>query len=474
MAMGLLPRNKSSSPCFPTSAFTILTLLLSFFSLQTAAGDYRLEQERDRITRLPGQPSSVNFSQYSGYITVDARLGRNLFYWLIEAPPASGKSASSKKPLLLWLNGGPGCSSVAYGAWEEIGPFRVNPDGKTLTLAPHAWNTEANLLFLDSPAGVGFSYTSTLVDMQNVGDKRTAKDAYTFLIKWFNRFPQYKHRPFYIGGESYAGHYVPQLSQLIVRGNKGIKNSVINFKGFLLGNALLDDHYNYVGTFEFWWNHGLISDASYKALQKGCSNSSWIHMKEECAQVYFQTQQNIGRINPYSLYNSYCAEVGTVWYNFRNPLMTSTFGGNDETCRVKYTKMYLKNAMVQNALHVNTAKMVHPYTTCSQYVNHDNWTDSASSVLPIFKELIAAGIKLWVFSGDTDIMVPLSSTRYSLNALKLKTLSDLVPWYDNKEEVGGWLQVYDGLTLVIVRGAGHEVPLDRPSLAFILFQGFLE
>ncbi|GFZ14784.1 serine carboxypeptidase-like 27 [Actinidia rufa] len=293
MAMGLLPRNKSSS-CFPTNAFTILTLLLSFFSLQTAAGDYRLEQERDRITRLPGQPS--------------------------------------KRELLSVLG--------------------LHHGGRP-----------------------------------NVGDKRTAKDAYTFLIKWFNRFPQYKHRPFYIGGESYAGHYVPQLSQLIVRGNKGIKNSVINFQGFL---------------------------------------------------------------------------------------MTSTFGGNDKTCRVKYTKMYLKNAMVQNALHVNTAKMVHPYTTCSQYVSHDNWTDSASSVLPIFKELIAAGIKLWVFSGDTDIMVPLSSTRYSLNALKLKTLSDLVPWYDNKEEVGGWLQVYDGLTLVIVRGAGHEVPLDRPSLAFILFQGFLE
>ncbi|XP_057489456.1 serine carboxypeptidase-like 28 [Actinidia eriantha] len=262
-----------------------------------AAGDYRLEQERDRITRLPGQPASVNFSQYSGYITVDAPFGRNLFYWLIEAP-ASGKSASSKKSLLLWLNGGPGCSSVAYGAWEEIGPFRVNPDGKTLTLTVSlpmlGIQTEANLLFLDSPAGVGFSYTSTLVDLQNVGDKRTAKDAYTFLIKWFGRFPQYKHRPFYIAGESYAGHYVPQLSQHIVRGNKGIKNSVINFKGFLLGNALLDDHYHYVGTFEFWWNHGLISDASYKALQKGCSNSSWITIKEECRQVYFQVLHNIG------------------------------------------------------------------------------------------------------------------------------------------------------------------------------------
>jgi serine carboxypeptidase-like clade 2 len=91
-----------------------------------------------------------------------------------------------------------------------------------------------------------------------------AKDAYTFLVKWFQRFSQYKHRPFYIAGESYAGslgntffydlicesfgnyrvlaltlhlcsgHYIPELSQIIVRGNKGIKNPVINFKGFLV------------------------------------------------------------------------------------------------------------------------------------------------------------------------------------------------------------------------------------------------
>lgn len=90
----------------------------------------------------------------------------------------------------------------------------------------------ANLLFLESPAGVGFSYSNTTSDLYTAGDKRTGKkqknsnfdlflsiqfryfcviltaeDAYVFLVKWFERFPQYKHREFYIAGESYAGYY---------------------------------------------------------------------------------------------------------------------------------------------------------------------------------------------------------------------------------------------------------------------------
>jgi len=73
---------------------------------------------------------------YSGYVTVDAAAGRALFYWLMEA---SGVPADSA-PLVLWLNGGPGCSSVGYGAMEELGAFRVNPDGATLSLNPYAWN----------------------------------------------------------------------------------------------------------------------------------------------------------------------------------------------------------------------------------------------------------------------------------------------------------------------------------------------
>jgi serine carboxypeptidase-like clade 2 len=116
-------------------AAALVLLLVSVSVAAAASGD----QESDRIRELPGQPAKVRFSQYSGYVTVNQAHGRALFYWLVEAVPAAGPIA----PLVLWLNGGPGCSSVGYGASEEVGPFRIRPDGKTLYLNPNSWNKGA-------------------------------------------------------------------------------------------------------------------------------------------------------------------------------------------------------------------------------------------------------------------------------------------------------------------------------------------
>lgn len=119
---------------YPVASLCFLFLLSNFSCLSSSSLE---DQERDRITELPGQPKNVGFAQYSGYVTVNQQAGRALFYWLVESP-ASRRPAS--RPLVLWLNGGPGCSSVAYGAAEEIGPFRIRPDGKALYMNPHAWN----------------------------------------------------------------------------------------------------------------------------------------------------------------------------------------------------------------------------------------------------------------------------------------------------------------------------------------------
>lgn len=116
-------------------SFLLIPLLLTISSC--CASSYVEEQKRDRIIELPGQPSNVDFRQYSGYITVNEERGRALFYWLAESPSTRDPKS---RPLVLWLNGGPGCSSVAYGAAEEIGPFRVGSDGKTLYPKMYAWN----------------------------------------------------------------------------------------------------------------------------------------------------------------------------------------------------------------------------------------------------------------------------------------------------------------------------------------------
>lgn len=182
---------------FMDYSFLLIILLLTISSSCNAS--YVEEQLRDRISKLPGQPSNVDFRQYSGYVTVNEVRGRALFYWLVESPSTRDPKS---RPLVLWLNGGPGCSSVAYGAAEEIGPFRVGSDGKTLHPKLYAWNqcniffskslaplfallftipipicslclSVANLLFLESPAGVGFSYSNTTSDLYTTGDQRT-------------------------------------------------------------------------------------------------------------------------------------------------------------------------------------------------------------------------------------------------------------------------------------------------------------
>ncbi|KAL6545325.1 hypothetical protein OROGR_009199 [Orobanche gracilis] len=520
-----------------SSAICLLWLNLFLVICHSSSSSSSL-YNNDRITSLPGQPQNVGFDQYSGYITVNQTAGRALFYWLAEAP--------INRPLVLWLNGGPGCSSIAYGAFEEIGPFRINSDGKTLYLNPYSWNKLANMLFLESPAGVGFSYSNTSSDLHTVGDKRTARDAYAFLVGWFERFPQYKHRDFYIAGESYAGHYVPQLSQIIYQGNKGIQRPVINLKGFLVGNAVIDDYHDYIGTFEYWWTHSLISDSTYKVLGKRCDMGSSTYPSSDCIKSLEVADQEMGNIDKYSIYTLPCNSTSAVMSRSRArghyPWMSRAY----DPCSKRYTRIYLNLPDVQKALHANVTGGSYPWQSCRLMTQqtgprpphtsdaHDHvpscsaivylptiaymimshhvqqsclcprslhtimshrgqrscprhipcfdifkgdivanyWTDSPRSMLPIYQELIAAGIRIWVFSGDTDAVVPLTATRYSIGALKLPTIRKWYPWYENGT-VGGWSQVYKGLTLVTVTGAGHEVPLHRPRQAFTLFRSFL-
>lgn len=452
----------------PLLQILILSLNLDVGSCSSSSSsqDPLTQQKLDRVNYLPGQNFDVGFEQYSGYVTVNEKSGRALFYWLIEAV-----EDPSSKPLVLWLNGGPGCSSIAYGEAEELGPFHIEKDGKTLYLNPHSWNKVANILFLDAPVGVGFSYSNTSSDLTTNGDKRTAEDSLEFFLRWFERFPQYKGRDFYISGESYGGHYVPQLSQAIVRHNAATNTKTINLKGYMVGNALTDDIHDHSGVFQFMWSAGLISGETYKLLNKFCDLESFVHSSDKCNTILEIASDEMGNIDPYSIYTPPCTAKSSATHKLLKRMMAGHISEAYDPCTEKHSVTYFNQPEVQKALHVNPQFAPSKWETCSEVVN-TNWQDSPMSVLDIYRELIGSGLRIWIFSGDTDAVIPVTSTRYSIDALNLPTTKPWHAWYDDGQ-VAGWTQEYEGLTFVVVRGAGHEVPLHKPKVALTLVEAFL-
>ncbi|KAM7516706.1 hypothetical protein LguiA_006289 [Lonicera macranthoides] len=453
-------------------SIVLFILLVVHVGATAQHGQVNEEEEADRIMTLPGQPE-VSFQQFSGYVTVNKIVGRALFYWLTEAvhQPLS-------KPLVIWLNGGPGCSSVAYGASEEVGPFRINKTSSGLYINKFSWNILANLLFLETPAGVGFSYSNRSSDLMDTGDRRTAKDSLQFLIRWMERFPRYKNREVYITGESYAGHYVPQLAREILNYNVNSKHK-INLKGFMVGNAVTDNYYDNLGTVTYWWSHAMISDKTYKQLLNTCDFRRQKN-SNECESMYtYAMDQEFGNIDQYNIYAPPCNNSdGSNSHNSRQTIrlphrphhIFRQISGYDP-CTEKYAETYYNRPDVQKALHANTTRIPYKWTACSEVLNR-NWNDTDVSILPIYRELIAAGLRVWVFSGDVDSVVPVTATRYSLAQLKLTTKTPWYPWYV-KKQVGGWTEIYEGLTFATVRGAGHEVPLFKPRAALQLLRSFL-
>lgn len=412
---------------------------------------------KDWINKLPGQPP-VKFQQYGGYVTVNQSAGRALFYYFTEA------ENSEALPLLLWLNGGPGCSSIAYGSMEELGPFRVNSDGKTLHRNHYAWNRAANVLFLESPAGVGFSYTNTSSDFNTTGDSTTANDNVVFLLNWLERFPEYKKRDFYISGESYAGHYVPQLAHEILKHNKQANKTLINLKGIIIGNAVINDDTDTIGMYEYFASHALISDETYHDILNSCYDDNYNQSKcEKAAEV---TNKNLNNLDIYNIYYPLCKDENLTKYpKTPTPLQI-------DPCSDKYIYAYMNRRDVQDALHANVTNLKYEWTSCSDSLFYD-WKDSPVTIIPLLKESLANGVRVWIFSGDTDGRVPVTSSKRSIQAMNLTV--DL-PWRSwlNGGEVGGYVETYKGgLAFATVRGAGHEVPSYQPARALSIISHFL-
>ncbi|GFP84750.1 serine carboxypeptidase 1 [Phtheirospermum japonicum] len=214
--------------------------------------------EATLVTTIPGFNGTLPSKHYSGYVTLDESHGKRLFYYFVES-----ERNSAKDPIVLWLNGGPGCSSFD-GFIYEHGLFNFEagkPRGSlpTLYLNPYSWSKASSVLYLDSPTGVGFSYSGNESDY-TTGDLKTASDSHSFLLKWFELYPELISNPFYISVESYAGVYVPTLAH----------------EGYMVGNGVIDDVFDINALVPFAHGMGLISDELFECLRvKGLKGTSW-------------------------------------------------------------------------------------------------------------------------------------------------------------------------------------------------------
>ncbi|KAK2396477.1 serine carboxypeptidase [Trifolium repens] len=422
--------------------------------------------EADKVIRLPDQPQ-VDFQQFAGYITVDEVNQRNLFYYFVESEvdPVS-------KPVVLWLSGGPGCSSIGEGAFTEHGPFQPTRKGG-LVKNRYSWNRVANMLYLESPVGVGFSYSANTSDYFMVTDERTARDALVFLQGWFTRFQKYQNNDVFITGVSYAGHWAPQIAELILQTKPSF-----NLKGIAMGNPLLDFTTDYNSRAQFLWTHGLISVETYGLLRTVCNYAQIMReningtLSTDCARVFHQFSQEVGRyVDAFNIIEDICLPSEFELFN-ETPIDD---GEKRDVCVERETPSYMNRGEVREAIHAKLVGIT-KWTMCSNVLiyNRKNFEDP---VIPLLGRLVKSGVRVMVYSGDQDAYIPLTGTQSLLQGLAKEIGLDSESyrsWFDGPQVAGGTQTYGDNLTFATIRGGGHAAASSQPSRSLRLFKSFIE
>ena len=260
--------------------FPILLLILINITLQTA--------EDDIVKTLPDY--SYRGRLYSGYLDASSVKHFHYMFNLAHEDP-------EHKPVVLWFNGGPGCSSLD-GWSSEHGPMQMDEDGN-YKVNDYSWHRAANMLYIESPGDVGFSYIDSKLDYEiAINDDIAAKDNLNALLDFFKRFPSFKGKDFYISGESYAGIYVPTLAYEVIMYNKGVsENNKINLKGILVGNGVTDWKYDVTNArLDFLFTHHLTSYELRLDFNKYCIME---YEKQKCEDILNEINDLIENVNVY-------------------------------------------------------------------------------------------------------------------------------------------------------------------------------
>jgi len=443
----------------------------------------------DEITNLPGQPP-VSFDQYSGYITLPSNSNKHIFYWL------QMSTAGDDAPVMMWTNGGPGCSGL-LGCLTEQGAFRIQSDG-TLMVNPGGWNNLAHMIFIEQPVGVGFSYSDDTSDY-NTGDHQAVEDMFYFIMGFLKEFPNLATNDFYITSESYGGHYMPQLGNYIVNNNDG----TINFKGIMVGNPYTDPVENAIGMYNTFYGHSMIPLPLFQQYQQACDNGN--NYNEATCQTYMnEIEKTVGDVYFYGVDWSVCNGnnqklTERMWfidhvlkpmgrgYGFEqskksinnNPLNDNRRklqGTMWDACATDYETTYLDRTDVQTALHVNTIGT--KWHECGGV--KWNTSDEYTPMEPYWQSLMdLKDLHIMIYSGDDDTVCGTMGTQSWIYNLGYDITETWQPWYqqtsdDGRQTAGYYEKFGDYFTFVTVHSAGHEVPWYKSTRSLEMVQNFLD
>lgn len=446
-------------------------------------------QPSEDITVLPDYPYKKT-TMYSGYLDIKGSPGKKLHYLYVDS-----QRNKEKDPLVLWLNGGPGCSSL-LGFGDENGPAYFIPNSQKFIENEWSWNKQANMLYLEAPAGVGFSIAEKPSDRET-GDNLTAENSLQALISFFKKFPNLNGREFYISGESYAGIYIPTLADKIIDYNASATEATkINLKGILVGNGVTDlaqDDFSFI---DFAYEHGLYSYEVRQRFVKHCGTVRPypISTKPLCAEAWASAELQMGKFFHYDIYRfcpdtPYSAKKDEFSHlNFiynkqrerqfgvtlnRNPVLS--FLEDTESVEPNYyngcddggdASGYYNRPDVKKALHVKESIT---WKDCSNL----SYDQSKKGSIWVYPKLFKNQIKVWIYSGDTDGVVPYNGSRDWIINLNLQVVKPERVWNIDNDRAAGIIIEYSNLTFVTVHGTGHMVPQWKRREAFHMFNSFI-